>query len=347
MKVYTDIAKIKKEWDKFNISYFIHSTFLEVFYINHPQIKHLFVINKDMRLYAHIFELRFDKIVRYLKNKRLALFVKFLKFDVLCLTNSFITNIPSFSSKHKINLDKFLSVLKYKYTLLVIPDFVFNNITTEKNEFCKIEVEGDMVLEIHNKWRDLDSYISDFRKKYRKKIKKFLNLSSEIEIKRMNANDLVFYSDKIKELFYQVINESKFSGPLFNTDSFLLLIEKDTFKVYGYFINNDLIAFSSEIHQDKILYSYYVGFDKLLNKTFSIYPRILLESINNAIVLKMDKVVFGRTANEFKSNFGAKPITSYIYIKGKNRYLHIMLNLIFKRLAVKSWVRRSPFKAYI
>tara|TARA_B100000902_G_scaffold227909_1_gene216340 strand:- start:82 stop:573 length:492 start_codon:yes stop_codon:yes gene_type:complete len=163
----------------------------------------------------------------------------------------------------------------------------------------------------------------------------------------MNANDLVFYSDKIKELFYQVINESKFSGPLFNTDSFLLLIEKDTFKVYGYFINNDLIAFSSEIHQDKILYSYYVGFDKLLNKTFSIYPRILLESINNAIVLKMDKVVFGRTANEFKSNFGAKPITSYIYIKGKNRYLHIMLNLIFKRLAVKSWVRRSPFKAYI
>ena len=220
MKVYTDIAKIKKEWEKFNISYFIHSTFLEVFYINHPQIKHLFVINKDMRLYAHIFELRFDKIVRYLKNKRLALFVKFLKFDVLCLTNSFITNIPSFSSKHKINLDKFLSVLKYKYTLLVIPDFVFNNITTEKNEFCKIEVEGDMVLEIHNKWRDLDSYISDFRKKYRKKIKKFLNLSSEIEIKRMNANDLVFYSDKIKELFYQVINESKFSGPLFNTDSF-------------------------------------------------------------------------------------------------------------------------------
>jgi hypothetical protein len=160
----------------------------------------------------------------------------------------------------------------------------------------------------------------------------------------MNANDLVFYSDNIKDLFSQVINESKFSGPLFNTDSFLSLIKKDIFKVYGYFINSDLIAFSSEIHQEKILYSYYVGFDKSLNKTSSIYPRILIETISNAIVLKMDKVVFGRTANEFKSNFGAKPTKSYVYIKVKNKYLSIILNPILKRLTIKKWAKRSPFK---
>ena len=67
MKVYTDIAKVKAEWDKFNVSDFIHSSFLEVFYINHPKIKHLFVINQDMRLYAHIFELRFDKRFLYIE----------------------------------------------------------------------------------------------------------------------------------------------------------------------------------------------------------------------------------------------------------------------------------------
>ena len=61
----------------------------------------------------------------------------------------------------------------------------------------------------------------------------------------------------------------------------------------------------------------------------------------------MDKVVFGRTANEFKSNFGAKPITSYVYIKGRNRFLSIILNPIFKRLAIKNWVKRSPFKTYL
>ena len=66
----------------------------------------------------------------------------------------------------------------------------------------------------------------------------------------------------------------------------MLLIKKDIFKVYGYFINNKLVAFSSEFHQENTLYSYYVGFDKLLNKKFNIYSRILIETISNAIKLK-------------------------------------------------------------
>ena len=80
MKVYTDIAKVKAEWDKFNVSDFIHSSFLEAFYINHPNIKHLFVISKDIRLYANIFKLSFSKTISYLRNKRLGFFVKFLNF---------------------------------------------------------------------------------------------------------------------------------------------------------------------------------------------------------------------------------------------------------------------------
>ena len=160
----------------------------------------------------------------------------------------------------------------------------------------------------------------------------------------MNENDIKLYSEKIQDLFFQVINESNFTGPLFNTDSFSLLIKKDIFKLYGYFVDNNLIAFSSEIHQDKILYSYYVGFEKSLNKVFSIYPRILIETINNAITLKKDKVIFGRTANEFKSNFGARPVKSHVYIKVNNRYLRIILYPILKRLTLKKWNKRNPFK---
>ena len=343
-KIVNDINKVKEEWDKVNVSDFLQISFLEIFYINHPKIKHLFVFDKYLRLYAHIFELNFDKTSSYISSKLLAFFIRFIKFDVLYLTNSFITNIPSFFSNKQIDLQELLSVLQYNYSLLIIPDFLFKNIRTGVSGFSKIEVEEDMVLEISDKWKVIDNYISDFKKKYRNKIKKIINLSSTIEIKSMNADDLIFYADNIQDLFSQVINESRFSGPLFNTNSLSSLVKKDIFKVYGYFINNNLIAFSSEIHQDKILYSYYVGFDKSLNKTFSIYARILIETINNAIKLKMNKVVFGRTANEFKSNFGAIPIKSYIYIKAKNKYLNIILKPIFKRLAIKNWIKRDPFK---
>ena len=331
-------------WDKVKASYFLHSSFLEVFYINHPKIKHLFVIDKDVRLYAHIFELNFDKTANYINNKILAFFIKFINFDVLYLTNSFLTNIPAFFSNKQIDLNEFLSVLKYNYSLLIIPDFVFKNISTEKDEFSKIEVEEEMVLEIRDKWKVIDNYISDLRKKYRNKVKKIVNSSSILEVKSLNSDDLVFYADNIQYLFSQVINESRFSGPLFNTNSFSLLVKKDVFKVYGYFINNDIVAFSSEIHHNKTLYSFYTGFDKSLNKTFPIYGRILIETINNAIKHKMNKVVFGRTANEFKSNFGAIPIKSFVYIKVKNKYLNILLKPIFKRLRIKNWIKRNPFK---
>ena len=344
LKVFTNIDEVKEDWDKINVSDFLHSSFLEIFYINHPRIKHLFVIDKDVRLYAHIFELNFYKTTNYINSKLLGFFFKFLKFDVLYLTNSFLTNIPAFLSNKQIDLKKFLSALQDNYSLLIIPDFVFKNICAEKNEFSKIEVEEEMVLEISNNWNGLDNYISDLRKKYRTKVKKIISLSSDLEVKSLCSDELVFYADNIQDLFTQVVSESRFSGPLFNADSFSLLVRKDIFKVYGYFINNNVIGFSSELYQDKTLYSYYTGFDKSLNKTFPIYGRILIETINNAIKLKMNKVVFGRTANEFKSNFGAIPIKSYIYVKVKNKYLNIIFKPIFNRITIKNWIRRNPFK---
>jgi hypothetical protein len=351
LKVITNINNAKKEWDKVKVSDFVHSSFIEIFYINHPKIKHLFVIDTGIRLYAHIFELNFEKAGNYINNKQdysfrklLVFFLSFIKFDVLYLTNSFLTNIPAFFLNNQINLKEFLSVLKHNYSLLIIPDFVFKNISNVKNEFSKIEVEEEMVIEISDKWNGLDHYISDLRKKYRNKIKKIINSTSNCEVRSLNSDDLVFYADNIQDLFTQVINESKFSGPLFNTNSFSLLVKKDIFKIYGYFVNNDIVAFSSEIHQDKILYSYYTGFDKSLNKNLPIYGRILVETIHNAIKLKMNKVVLGRTANEFKSNFGAIPIKSYVYIKVKNKYLNILLKPIFKRLTITNWIQRNPFK---
>ena len=57
-----------------------------------------------------------------------------------------------------------------------------------------------------------------------------------------------------------------------------------------------------------------------------------------AIHLKKERLILGRTANEYKSNFGAVPIKSYIYLKIENkkkyqklefRNIVIQLNLLF------------------
>ena len=344
MKVSTDFDRIKKEWDNNDVTDFTHSSFLEIFYSRHPHIEHIFVFNQELRLYGHLLTLRFNKISNYLNKKILAFAFQFFKFKLLYLTNSFITNVPSFISKDKIDLDSLLSCLKYSYNLLILPDFVYDYTVSQKKQFFKIEVEPEMVVEIKDAWFNIESYIFDLKKKYRKKIREALKLSDEIEVRPMNSRELEKYSDKIQELYLNLIKESKFNGPIFNTNSFKLLNKKEFFRINGYFLNNELVAFASEIHQEKTLYSYFVGFDKVLNKKFALYPRILIENISTAITLKKDRLVLGRTANEFKSNFGAKPIKSFVYIYVKNTFIRVLLTPLFKRLKVKTWQQRNPFR---
>ena len=123
----------------------------------------------------------------------------------------------------------------------------------------------------------------------------------------------------------------------------LCLINKE-FKVYGYYDNDNLIAFSSEFTVDNNLYSYFVGFNYDLNKKFSLYERILCENINHAIKNKNSRLILGRTANEFKSNFGAVPRKSYIYININNRLYSLFFRGFLKKIRPKKWIQRSPLK---
>ena len=56
---------------------------------------------------------------------------------------------------------------------------------------------------------------------------------------------------EIRNLFDQVVASSDFQGPRFNTESLPAFVKKDFMKVDGYFIDNKLVGFSSEIQQGK------------------------------------------------------------------------------------------------
>ena len=45
----------------------------------------------------------------------------------------------------------------------------------------------------------------------------------------MNSLDLENYSDKIQDLQNNIVNDSNFHGPIFNTESFKHLIKKEFF----------------------------------------------------------------------------------------------------------------------
>jgi hypothetical protein len=345
LEVFTKIESIQQRWGEIKMPDFLHINFLHTYYEKHNQIKHLFILGKNMRLYAHIFNLTFNNTKNYLKNNSITnIFISLINFDVLYITNSFITNVPAFISDKSINLKQLLYSIKHNYSIIVIPDFLFDKMVVEDYHYSKIEVEEEMVLDLRKEWSGFEDYSSDLKKKYRKKLKQIIKKTCDLKIRNLDVDELKVYANDIKKLFNQVAKSSQFRGPEFNTDSYMSFVKQDFMNVYGFFYHDKLVGFSSIIKKEKVLYSYFVGFDKSLNKLFPLYGRILVENINTAIKLKKERIILGRTANEYKSNFGAYPIKSYVYLKIKNKFLRAILKPVYSKLRIKEWIQRHPFK---
>jgi hypothetical protein len=356
IKVYTDINKLSsKLWDQISENiFFVNYRFLKIFFNNHKNIIHLFVLDGSNRVYGHIFNLNIKNIAHYSSNYMYKYFsnfiIGFLNIKFLYLTNSFITNTKAFYLNDTFNLDKTLERLisKNKIDFIVIPDFLFENKknTLLNTPFTKVEIEEEMSIEISENWIDFESYKNDLKTKYRKRVNKAFHKSKDVNIRVFSTDELKKYEVQLQNLFNNVTSRAMFKGPTFNVKTFqyLSLISKN-FKVYGYFNNDNLIAFSSEFIVDNNLYSYFVGFNYDLNKKFSLYERILCENIINAINNKNNRLILGRTANEFKSNFGAVPKKSYIYININNKLYSFLFKGFLNKIKPKKWIQRFPFKA--
>ncbi|MEC9303783.1 MAG: hypothetical protein VYD59_04985 [Bacteroidota bacterium] len=345
MKVFYRINDVKKIWSN-NISLFLDINFLKIYFKNHQNITHIFCIDKDIKLYAHIFKIRFNKTHNYLNTQSLNnFFLKFFNLKVLYLTNSFLTNVPSFEfNKKNVSLDFLISKIKFNYSMIVIPDFMFYNLKIKEHDFIKLNVEDEMILKVKKEWNSIFDYKADLKTKYRSKVNKIYSKTKNVRIRQLDSNEIASHSLTMQSLFMQVVGSSNFQGPLFNVQSFVDFAKQDYMKVFGYFIDDQMVGFSSEIFDNEKMYSYYVGFDKKMNKLIPIYGRILLENISNAIKYKKETLLLGRTANEFKSNFGAVPKKSHVYLKINNYFIRLFLKPIYNNIRIKKWTQRNPFK---
>ena len=202
-----------------------------------------------------------------------------------------------------------------------------------------------MHLPLKKEWKSYSDYHSSLKKKYKKRQNLVWKKSHLINVRKLSPSDLEYNQNRIQELFDNIKNKSSFNPVIFNIKTFEdLIFLKDKFNIYGYFIEKKLIAFSSEFFDNEILYSYFVGLDYNYNRSYNLYERILLETIKHGVEKGVKKIVFGRTAAEFKSNVGAIPIRSYIYVYIKNSLLRFLISPFLKKIKPKKWTQRKPFK---
>ncbi len=332
-------------------------------------IKHLYYVADDKENkaigYAQEFNIRSNRIRDYQKKNKvkgnlIKLVLNLLNLKVVALGNGLLTNISNFSAvKLSNNIDFFNSLLlriqkDLSADKFIIPDHFFKELKVENPnevfpELIKVVVDQDMHLKISKEWNTFEDYTNALKKKYRSRLKSVMKKSKCVEIKALTQPELVKHTEKMQELFDNVHQKSAFGISPLNTSIYTDLIDSDNPKcqVFAYFLADEMIAFSSELKDDDNLYSYFIGLDYRYNKSHRLYERILNETIKSAISNKKSKLILGRTAAEFKSNVGAQPIYSEIFVYLKSPILRRLLRPILENIQPGNWVQRNPFKEII
>jgi len=215
------------------------------------------------------------------------------------------------------------------------------------HQLHKLQVQPNMLMNINSNWYKKEDYINSLNKKYRTRNKRAKKKFGKIQKKELNIEAIKDNSKQLYQLYKNVSDNAKFNTFVLPDNHFynLKIQLKENFKVFGYYLNNELIGFYTLIINNSILETYFLGYDKEHQYLNQLYLNMLYDMIDFAIENKQTSIVYARTAMEIKSSVGAKPKEMIMHIKHTNKIANSILKRVFNLMKPpQQWEERHPFK---
>lgn len=217
----------------------------------------------------------------------------------------------------------------------------------DHQSFYRFSVQPNMMLRLKENWLTFEDYLNAFSTKYRTRAKSAKKKIVGIEKSEMNLDKIKNHQKEMNLLYQNVAENAPFNTFFLTENHFESMKEslKENFKVFGYYLNEKLIGFYTLILNGKDIDTYFLGYDKGLQKEKQIYLNMLLDMVEFGIDKKFNRIIFGRTALEIKSTIGAQPVEIFGLIKHNNSLINLFMEKIFTSLnPAVEWIQRKPFK---
>lgn len=216
------------------------------------------------------------------------------------------------------------------------------------NKLHHVAVQPNMIMSVKGDWLKMEDYVTNLNKKYRaryKRAKKKLGviICSELDLETIQNN-----SERLHHLYLNVCNNAKFNTFILPKNHFYHLKQQlnNHFKVFGYYLNDELVGFYTLILNNNVLETYFLGYNVQYQYSSQLYLNMLYDMAKFGINNKFKTIVFARTAMEIKSSVGAKPQEMSLYLKHTNSFINAILKHVFKFMnPTKEWEERHPFKS--
>lgn len=286
-----------------------------------------------------------------------------LSKDVMVLGNNMLTGQNGFYfDTSKIPTEKAILLLNEasqniqailgKTSLIIYKDYQKSFLKNFEKEqkfktFYRFSVQPNMILNLKTEWNCFEDYSNDLSKKYRARLKSAKKKIEGIQKRELDIELIKKYQNEMNILYQNVAENAPFNTFFLTKNHFESMKQNlnDNFKVFGYFMNDKLIGFFSLILNNNDIDTYFLGYDKEIQKEKQIYLNMLFDMIEFGISNQFKRIVFGRTALEIKSTIGAEPVEIFGLIKHNNKAINPFMEKIFTSLNPKiEWIQRKPFK---
>lgn len=282
--------------------------------------------------------------------------------DVMILGNNMLTGQNGFYfDSSKINLEQVVPLLDKavcnmqkeirKTSLIIYKDYQSNFVTYFNDKahqaYFKFSVQPTMILKLRKQWLNFEDYLNDFSTKYRTRAKSAKKKLQGIEKRELHLREVKKLQKEMNFLYQNVAENAPFNTFFLAENHFEMMKEnlKDNFKIFGYFSDQNLIGFYTLILNNEDIDTYFLGYNKELQKEKQLYLNMLLDMVDFSIYHQFKRIIFGRTALEIKSTIGAEPVEIFGLIKHKNFLANQFMKNIFPSLSPKTeWIQRKPFK---
>jgi len=287
---------------------------------------------------------------------------KQLSKDVMILGNNMLTGQNGFYfNTLKISTEKAITILNEaskgvanvfgKTSLVIYKDYqksFLKNFDKEKfKSFYRFSVQPNMILNIKPEWKSFEDYSNDLSKKYRARLKSAKKKIDGIQKRELDIESIKKYQNEMNILYQNVAENAPFNTFFLTKNHFESMKQnlQENFKVLGYFFNEKLIGFYTLILNNNDIDTYFLGYEKEIQKEKQIYLNMLFDMTEFGVSNQSKRIVFGRTALEIKSTIGAEPVEIFGLIKHNNKAINPFMEKIFKSLNPKvEWIQRKPFK---
>ncbi|MBW2528032.1 MAG: GNAT family N-acetyltransferase [Deltaproteobacteria bacterium] len=214
------------------------------------------------------------------------------------------------------------------------------------HSFSEIETAPNMVLLMDPAWRTFEGYLESLSSKFRVKAKRAYAKSGALEVRDLSAEDLRRHLPRVRELYDAVVDRAEYRLGRMPPEVLARLRRAlgDELILKGYFLDGQLAGFLSGFVDGDTLEAHVVGLDYQHNRDHGIYCRMLYDYLRIALERGLQRVSYGRTADEIKSSVGAMPVSMSCYVRHRERSLNRLLPALARYVRIPSAPLREPFK---